>query len=606
MKIVTKITDEVQNEVNRIWTEKPGIGVKDLMNHLESLQLSTDITKQRVKAAKQAVPYRFIEPEGDIPESQRDINVEFVERKIEERTSVRSLRRYKESDEILKGLTAMGIILDDGMRTWTIGKKEIPGTQNDSLNNAEIATLQNSGIACQFCDRYFASKNLVFRHLRDVSSSCGNAIFANGQKLPDAPSDIAKRERQEAAKALRRKKTGKAKQHSDPLATLWFGDLPIPYTRLGGQYKRLRAVLREYLPRDVPQPWIKKVVRKAYRKGGKISRDQSERGTYFGYAIVIFRDEEEANKVKASMDGVEIKTQNVFPPDYDYNDIPSFVLKVSNVQHDNVSDVREMEQDSITSGGQDPPLIDQLRPLSLPELEERCRYLRERLEVDGKILVDTNESDDKKIVKSSDQEHDLALTMAVSLYGALNSVRREYYHQGRIIPEDIRENLLHLLKNVRWPAETHRKGLTSDNYMVLQTNVTNDRFYNDLRMGCRELMNWADPDYFYSGIAVTKNFVASPHIDDRDQSFQYAVSLGDFKGGGQLCVEGRDDDNIDYVNVVDTKNRIARVDGRNVHWVRSWNNLDSGDRYSLIFYDTTEKHRSDILNSGIDINFITE
>jgi hypothetical protein len=38
--------------------------------------------------------------------------------------------------------------------------------------------------------------------------------------------------------------------------------------------------------------------------------------------------------------------------------------------------------------------------------------------------------------------------------------------------------------------------------------------------------------------------------------------------------------------VVDTHNRIARVDGRYVHWVRG---CGGGDRYSLIFYATIGK-----------------
>jgi len=335
------------------------------------------------------------------------------------------------------------------------------------------------------------------------------------------------------------------------------------------------------------------------------------------------------------------------------------------------------------TSGQDPPLLDQLRPLSIPELQERCQFMRNRLKLKqqrrdgeddddddddnvlGQVVVSSppgttttttiklndednssncNDEDGMKKKKKSSlseknnnnnnnskailTEHDKMLTVAVSLYEAISDcplrVRPEKRVKGRIIPESIRNNLLHLLKNVRWPAESHRKSLSSDQYLVLQTNASKkDRFYQNLRRGCQELMEWADPNYYYSAIAVTKNFIASPHIDDRDQSFQYAVSLGDFNEGGELCVEGmrRNDNNNnddddgnsnDFVNVVETRNRIAKVDGRNIHWVRSWNNGGDGDcdgdvdRYSLIFYDTTDKHQTDIITTGVDITFLNK
>jgi len=604
------MSDEIEREVNRIWLECPGVGIKDLMTKLEALNLSSEIDKKRVKSAKQAIPYvRKSESETDssctgMPQLS-DTQVAFVEQKIQERMSVRVLRRYKDGDEIMKGLTAMGVIIDDGMRTWTVGEKVACDTTDDP---GVILAQQTTGLPCEYCGRYFASKNLVFRHLRDVSSSCGNSIFANGEKVPDAPSAIRKHVRQEAVKALRRKKTGKAKIHADPAATLWFGDLPIPYTRMGGQYKRLKAVLREYLPRDVPQPWIKKVVRKAYRKGGKISEDESERGEYFGYAVIVFRDGEEASSVKKAMDGVDIVSEIVFASAQDCSDIPSFIIKVKNVQTSEPRETQDSDEDkpskTFTCGGQDPPLLDQLRPLSIPELQERCENLRKTLETEGKVFAPEADSDDET---APGQEHDKMLEQTVALYNAVGP-RFEVSYQGRIVPESIRHNLLDLLKNCRWPAASHRRGLTSERYLVLQTNVANDRFYNDLREGCRELMQWVDPDYYYSGIAVTKNFVASPHIDDRDKSFQYAISLGDFTNGGHLCVEGRnykkpDDNNIvfDYVNIVETHNRIARLDGRHVHWVRSW---EGGDRYSLIFYDTSERLKTDIIASGVDVSFL--
>ena len=107
-----------------------------------------------------------------------------------------------------------------------------------------------------------------------------------------------------------------------------------------------------------------------------------------------------------------------------------------------------------------------------------------------------------------------------------------------------------------------------------------------------------------NGIAVTKNFVASPHIDDKDQSYQYAISLGNFENGGQLCVEGTTCDEkgnkSQYINVVDTHNKIARADGRCIHWVRKY---EKGDRYSLIFYDTTDQNKIKHNEAGVDANF---
>lgn len=88
----------------------------------------------------------------------------------------------------------------------------------------------------------------------------------------------------------------------------------------------------------------------------------------------------------------------------------------------------------------------------------------------------------------------------------------------------------------------------------------------------------------------------SPHIDQCDTSYQYALALGAFHGG-ELCVEeagGR------VVHVVETRGRIARVDGRHVHWVRTHG---GGDRYSLIFYDTTGR-RPQPRSAAVDTSWV--
>eukprot|EP01045_Picozoa_sp_COSAG04_P049866 COSAG04_NODE_19881_length_406_cov_0.671010_2_plen_60_part_01 len=60
---------------------------------------------------------------------------------------------------------------------------------------------------------------------------------------------------------------------------------------------------------------------------------------------------------------------------------------------------------------------------------------------------------------------------------------------------------------------------------------------------------------------MTKDFSGSPHIDRHDTSFQYALSVGDFRSGGDLCVE----EGPGHVAVVRTKERLACIDGRRVH-----------------------------------------
>jgi Sec-independent protein translocase protein TatA len=60
--------------------------------------------------------------------------------------------------------------------------------------------------------------------------------------------------------------------------------------------------------------------------------------------------------------------------------------------------------------------------------------------------------------------------------------------------------------------------------------------------------------------------VGSPHVDVNDTCPQYAMSLGDFADGGELCVETQPCE----VVLVDTHARLARIDGRFPHWVREF------------------------------------
>ena len=42
----------------------------------------------------------------------------------------------------------------------------------------------------------------------------------------------------------------------------------------------------------------------------------------------------------------------------------------------------------------------------------------------------------------------------------------------------------------------------------------------------------ADPSFEFSSVQVNRNFRGNPHRDRHDVTYQYALSLGDFEGGG--------------------------------------------------------------------------
>jgi hypothetical protein len=102
--------------------------------------------------------------------------------------------------------------------------------------------------------------------------------------------------------------------------------------------------------------------------------------------------------------------------------------------------------------------------------------------------------------------------------------------------------------------------------------------YAELWKLAGDIMQCMEPSgaYVYSSIAVTKQFQSSPHVDMNDKTWQFAFSVGDFDGGGELCVEMSPSE----VCAIDTHNRLAQIDGRYVHWVAPY----EGERFSVVYY----------------------
>lgn len=579
-------TSALEDEVERIWAEQPGIGAGALMKLLKNRDGEDrypNLTKKSVKLAIQAIPYVF---QKDISVDDNPVDQNFVTEKLEQRSSHRSARQFQAADHIERGLTAMGVVIDDWKRTWKIGRRP----QTNQVVKETKSDIPN-GVQCDLCGRLFGSRNLVFAHLRDPASGCGTEIFSTGMSLA-APPSVARRLEKKSTRT-RTRKTGKTSLHAHANQCLWIGDLPLPWTRMGGQHRYLRSMIRELLPSDVPQPWLKKVVRKAYKKNGR----------YLGYAVVVFRDAQEADAIAERWNDRKVSTLLIFGKNFFENEKiavlhqePPFTMKVRPVKNSDIHDSTEVDRDCTNKQtripGQDPPLYLQLQPLGEDELRLRLRRLQTRM----------SEEDQTDTVEEEDVSGGRTLPKVVaSCYDKLQdqgiNIRPKVSHTGEPVPPELLHPIREILSTLRWPAQNQRQGLSAERYLVLATNAEqSDLYYADLRQACRSLMDWVDPGYYYSAIAVTKNFVASPHIDDRDQSFQYAVALGDDYKGGELCVEGIGKEGWDFVNVVDTKNRVAKVDGRHVHWVRTWS---GGDRYSLIFYDTSDRKPSAVNPIGV-------
>ena len=104
-----------------------------------------------------------------------------------------------------------------------------------------------------------------------------------------------------------------------------------------------------------------------------------------------------------------------------------------------------------------------------------------------------------------------------------------------------------------------------------------------------EALHVHDPNFAarVTGLALTHNFIGSPHIDKQDNGPFYGLSLGNFvdgTGGIQVECSAR------VVCEINTKNRLGKVDGRYPHWVSQYGSENQNvpcDRYSLIYYKTT-------------------
>ena len=193
----------------------------------------------------------------------------------------------------------------------------------------------------------------------------------------------------------------------------------------------------------------------------------------------------------------------------------------------------------------------------------------------------------------------------------------------RALPLDAVSKCLHTLRTTEWPRVSDRVAVDADGYISLSSlpgaNARRRRRnakYRNVWVAARDLLASVAGEEAasqFDGLAVTKNVRGSPHIDALDVAAQFAASLGTFSdaapsfdgaqdfppsvtekktkknteqtrpAGGFLCVESGPSE----VVCVDTRDAVAAIDGRFVHWVDP---AYEGERFSLVWYKrTTEK-----------------
>ena len=318
------------------------------------------------------------------------------------------------------------------------------------------------------------------------------------------------------------------------------------------------------------------------------TKKKKEKGAWIGFAFVTFRDKDEANLAMGFIhekvvthNGVQV-TLRASPATVKGLGRSKGLDKTigENNTDENGLDASGVEKTEISNRlapGADPDRITVARAWSKAVLGSRAKGLGFH-NVEAYLDAERRSGCDGEGTSATDNKVPSPELVYVS---------------GAPVPNNLLHKMRTVLDTTRWPPTTHRKSVTSEKYLVLVsgqelvTELQADKQkvdpYRDIKLAAHEIIKCFDPDFRYDRLAITKNFQGSPHVDVDDVTWQYGVSLGEFGVGGQLVVES---ENGETRWVVDTKNKIAKFDGRFAHWVRgfgdgigdSGDSGDSGDR----------------------------
>ena len=421
-------------------------------------------------------------------------------------------------------------------------------------------------IVCAECGLKFISRNLLFKHLRSPSVSCGDADqkavvvppkrslivrTARGELTPEEKAALREKNARKQARAEQRKQNElPMPKNEDELAReLWIGGLVASVASIKG-LKNVLWLAADDVVSKLPLPVPRMLKRRGYRQDG----------AWMGYAFVVCRDREEATAWRNAIDlkeltiGKEMVTLKARPAAFK-------TTRRDGTQRDAAAVDEPSDASRSLAAGANPSDWKIFLAWPTSTLERRAQAAGTSVQALAEGVRD----------------------------GVQDGARADcvpYTHvSGVRVPRSLVAALSSALRQTLWPAAAQRNGVETETYLVLRRQVTagGGDPYEDLKAACEAVMAWANPSFAYDHLAITKNFVSSPHVDMRDESFQYAMAVGDYSGGGELCVESGDGARRWRI---DTRERLAKFDGRSVHWVRGYR----GERFSVVWYVNREEH----------------
>ena len=171
-----------------LWFKKPGVGMQEMLSTIhahwpqQAAALgSRTAVKQLVRVAIAAIPYRRCPDAADAQPVFTKTSM--VETLLAQRQAHRAAREWVKADKLRVGLEGIGVRIDDKLKTWTLGP--LP-----ELTSVPVSTEPANGersdqsVSCSMCGGLFATRNRLFKHLRDATTSCGLTVAAGGGIAP--------------------------------------------------------------------------------------------------------------------------------------------------------------------------------------------------------------------------------------------------------------------------------------------------------------------------------------------------------------------------------------------------------------------------------------